>query len=205
MTKQLEELLIPHEILDVAGCPMKEGEEETVLEFFLRVVSNGTSPRMAEALALQQAPGIGITDTLFMADQNRHGQTILDRMNGDERQVEYLRKGLAANGYKLRPTDHYIPTAARFKKDPLAVVNNTNTMSDVKRRIEQSGGAAKGLVNQEADPNRTRPKHTQRLNPKIVQRIDQHQVKQNPDLAKVPAAERYAGIVERHGARKKED
>jgi hypothetical protein len=197
--KPLKELNIPPDIDRLGDYQMRVGTE-TVLQFYLRVIAGGTSPKMAEILALQQAPGIGITDTIFIADQNRHGRSILDRMNGDTIAVENLRKGLARNGYRLRSDDHYIPTAARFANDPLAVVNNTQTATDLRRRIASRGTEAHGFVEQAHRVQAPkRPRY--RLNPRIVNRIDQSRIADNPDLARVPVQERHAKIVETHGSK----
>ena len=81
---------IPQDVLRVGHCRMRVGNE-LVIDFYLRILSEGTPPRMAESLAMQQAPGIGITNAIFVQDQNRHGRTILDRMNGNPQQVEALK------------------------------------------------------------------------------------------------------------------
>jgi hypothetical protein len=197
LDKELQELEIPADVDRLGDCAMRCGDE-TILAFFVRLVSEGTSLKMAEALALQQSPGIGITDTLYIADQNRHGRSILDRMNGDPVQVEALRKGLAANGYKLQADDHYISPAARFANDPQAVVNHKQTLGDLKRRIAERGTAVAGEMSRDADIRK--PKRKPRLNPRIVNRIDRAQVAENPDLLKTPQADRQAEIISKHGA-----
>lgn len=196
---------IPQDIMDRAGMEMRGASENmTVLEFFLSLIEKGQSPRMAETLAMQQAPGIGVTNSIFIQDQNRHGRMILDRMNGDTRQVEALKKSLALNGYRLKPGDHYIPTAARFAGDPEAIVNGTNTFSDLKSKIETRGRETHGAVSVKNDAERNRTKRV-RLSNQIVQRIDQHQIKQNPSLARTSVSDRHAEIIEKHGASKKDD
>ena len=203
-TAKLKELDIPQDVLNLGDYLMKCGEE-TVLEFYLRLITEGQAPRMAEALAMQQSPGIGITDTIYIADQNRHGQTILDRMGGDEAAVDRLSKGLARRGYKLKPHDHYIPTAARFANDPAAIVNHKQTLADLKRNVKDRGVAARGIVDADGDNSRAPAKKRYRLNPQIVERIDSRQVSENPDLMKIPKTERCAEIVEQHGSKKDKD
>jgi len=204
VTENLKELDIPQEIMQLSDSYMRNGDE-TVLEFYLRLITDGQSPRMAEALALQQCPGIGITDTIYIADQNRHGQTILDRMGGDEAAVERLSKGLARRGYKLKPHDHYIPTAARFANDPAAIVNHKQTLGDLKRRVEESGATTHGVISSKGDNSRPPAGKKYRLNPQIVERIDSQQISDNPDLRKIPKRERCAEIVNKHGAKKDKD
>lgn len=189
-TKKLKELDIPQDVLN-AGI--------SVVEFFLNAIARGESPSMAAIFALRQPPGIGITDSIYIADQNRHGRSILDRMGGDARQVEFLRKGLAKNGYRLKDDDHYIPTAARFANDPEAIVNNTQTFGDLKKKVESRGDTTFGFADVEKVAKKPRKKNHQ-LHPRIVQRIDQHLTKQDPGRASKPASERHAEIVERHGS-----
>ena len=202
MTKLID-YEIPQDILRIGHCQMRVGSE-LVIDFYLRILSEGTPPKMAESLAMQQAPGIGVTNAIFVQDQNRHGRMILDRMNGDPRQVEALKKSLARNGYRLRAGDHYIPTAARFAGDPEAIVNNTNTFSDLKKKVESRGRETHGAVSVNHDAERHRVKSV-RLSNKIVQRIDQHQIKQDPSLARTAVSDRHAAIIEKHGASKKDD
>jgi hypothetical protein len=202
--ENLKELDVPHEIMQLGDSHMRCGEE-TVLGFYLRLITEGQSPKMAEALAVQQSPGIGITDTIYIADQNRHGTTILDRMGGDEAAVERLSKGLARRGYKLKPHDHYIPTAARFANDPAAIVNHKQTLADLKRNVKDRGVAARGIVDADGDNSRAPAKKKYRLNPQIVERIDSRQISENPDLRKISKPDRCAEIVEKHGASKDKD
>jgi hypothetical protein len=49
------------------------------------------------------------------------------------------------------------------------------------------------------DVERARRPAKARLNPKIINRIDAHQVAMNPDLQKTSAADRQAAIIEKHG------
>jgi len=194
----LKDLKIPVDVQRYGDYPMRTGGK-SILQFFVECVAKGTSPRMAESLAMQEPPGIRITDTTFIADQNRHGRSILDRMGGDQRSVEALRKNLARNGYKLQSDDHYIPTVARFPGDPKAIVNQTRTMSDLRKDLQQSNREVHGEINQShtAAPRRMK-KH--RLHPRIVQQIDRTELAENPKLKETPAAARYERIVEKHGS-----
>lgn len=200
MIQELQELKLPSDIERYGDCRMRCGNK-TILEFFLECVANGTSPRMAEVFAMQQAPGIGITDTVYIADQNRHGRSILERMNNNTTAVEVLRRNLAKRGYKLQSDDHYIETVARFPGDPMAIVNHKQTLGDLKRRIASEGkGVRDGAINIKADNGRP-PVNTKkyRLHPRLVREIDQKNMKANPDLCRVPVRERYESIVEKHG------
>jgi hypothetical protein len=187
----LKELSIPLDIIEAGP---------DVCEFFLNMVAKGESPNMAAIFAMRQPPGIGITDSIFISDQNRHGRSILDRMGGDARQVEFLRKGLAKNGYKLKDDDHYIPTAARFANDPEAVVNNTQTFGELKNKIAERGDTSYGFVDTEKVEKKPVSKKKHQLHPRIINRIDQHMLKQDPGRASKSIPDRRAEIVERHGS-----
>ena len=200
MTEILKDFEIPDDILRVAHRRMRVGNE-LVIDFYLRIISEGASPKIAESLALQQSPGIGVTDAIFIQDQNRWGRSILDRMGGDERAVQSLRKSLARNGYKLQNGDHYIPTAARFAGDPEAIVNGKQTFGDLKKVVKERGTAAYGAVDVKHDSERARSAPKSRLNSRILNRIDSHQVAANPELKKTPVADRRAAIIEKHGGK----
>lgn len=174
--------------LDIHPDLINAGDEVVVR--YLDMVASGTQPKMAEMLALQQPPGIGITQAIFISDQNRHGRSILDRHNGDKRAVERLRKGLAAKGYKLKDDDHYISTAANGFADPNAIVNQHQSFSDLEKRVARKQKEAKS----------TPPPKPVRLNPRIAERIRQQRIKENPDVARQPRREVIEDIVEKHGA-----
>lgn len=158
---------------------------------YLELVSMGNSPRMAEVFALQSPPGIGITNSQYLQDQNRWGTSILDRMNGNHRAVETLRKGLAKNGYKLKSDDHYISTAANGRHDPMAIVNEHQTFKELEARVAAKAKAEKPT-----------PKGC-RLSPTIVERIRQREISANPDVAHKDQQEVVANIIDKHGSRAK--
>ena len=182
MIQELQQLDIPS---DIAACDAK-------LNQYVEMIAAGESPRMAAMLASQTPPGIGITDTIYIADQNRHGRSILDRMQGDTRAVNRLKKQLASRGYTLSSDDHYIPTAARFPGDPEAIVNNTQSLQQLQEKVK-----ARQRAKME-----TPPPPAPRLSPRTVQDIDAMNLKADPSLARTSVAERHSAIVERHGAKK---
>jgi hypothetical protein len=190
-SKKLKTLEIPEDITSYGDCMMRCGDK-TIMQFFLQSVAEGTSPKMAEALAMQQSPGIGITNAIFQQDQNRHGRSILDRMNGDARAVERLRKQLAAQGYTLKSDDHYIPTCAARPGDVNALVTNTNSHESVQRYADRLSA------------EQAKPKPKVRLHPRIVNRIAEAKIQKDPSLAMKPRAELAASIVEEHGGSAKD-
>lgn len=168
--------------------------DEAVIRF-LEMVSRGTSPKFAEMLALQQPPGIGITNSQYLQDQNRWGRSILDRMNGDQRAVERLRKNLKSHGYSLKSDDHYISTAARFSGDPEAIVNHHQTFDELEKRVEGRRNAI--------ESGEVKKQESVRLAPHIVERIRQQKIKENPDVAREDQKKVVAEIIDRHGSKKR--
>jgi hypothetical protein len=207
--KQLQESEIPREIIDwhKEGLCTRAGKVPVLDHYLNCLAANDGNEKMAiqiVALAVgKSSMGIGITDAIFIADQNRHGTSILDRMNGDVRAVERLRKGLAKNGYTLRSDDHYIATAATRPNDPAAILNHTTGLGGLRKRMEDRGQSMEGEIT-------IKPKETgkptpikHQLNPVIVERIRQNKIKENPDLARKDQRELRAQIIEQHGTKKK--
>lgn len=179
--------------LDIHPDIIARGDDAVVR--FLEMVARGTSPRFAEMLAMQQPPGIGITQATYIQDQNRWGRSILDRMNGDQRAVTRLKDNLAKHGYSLKSDDHYISTAARFAGDPEAIVNQHQSFSDLEKRVEERRKKAES--GEKAEKDRCR------LNPVIVERIRQRKIKENPDVARLDQKKVVADIIDKHGAKSK--
>jgi len=206
MTKQIE---IPDEVLSwhERGLTTRAGNVP-VLEHYLNCLkANDGNERMAVQIVAyavgESSMGVGITDAVFIQDQNRWGRSILDRMGGDHRAVERLRKGLAKNGYTLKSDDHYITTAAQKAYDPAAIVNHTTGLGGLKRRLEDRGQAMEGEINLKPRENGLPTPIKHQLNPKIVEQIRQRKIRENPDLARKDQRELRQQIVEQHGTKKK--
>jgi len=176
MKRNLKQLDVPDDI----------ASNDAQLRRYLEMVANGQTPTMAAMLASQVAPGIGVTAAIFIQDQNRHGRSILDRMNGSQQATERLRKQLARRGYTLKADDHYIPTAAAFPGDPRAVVSNTRSHVEVQEY-------ANSLAARPPEPKI-------RLSKRIIDRHVEHRIKQDPGLAFKPRADLVEEIVEKHGS-----
>lgn len=202
------ESFLPPEILqwEQEGRRTKAGNLSPA-EHYLNCLDNGSDPKFAVQLVAQaigaSRPGIGVTDSVFIQDQNRWGRSILDRHNGDARAVERLRKALAKNGYHLKSDDHYIPTVSRFFGDPEAIVNHTQGMGDLRRNLEARGTEFHGEVNCEARDKGKRIPVKHQLNPTIVERIRQRKIKENPDLARKDQRELREQIIDQHGSKAK--
>ena len=181
LKSKLLELDVPYDV-----------QEAGKTEFFLNCVARGETPRMAELLAMQQPPGIGITTAVFLQDQRRHGSSILAQYKNKPAMVERLRKDLAKNGYRLKSDDQYIATAARpgMSGDPQAIVNETQDHKTLERTLKERNERNVGT-----------PKIVHRLNPKIVERIRRRKIAENPDLAHKNQAELRESIIDKHGSK----
>lgn len=204
----LREQGIPSEIIawHERGRLTKAGQIP-ILEHYLNCLdANNGDERMAVQLCAyaigESRMGVGITDNVFIQDQNRHGRSILDRHKGDARAVERLRKALARNGYNLKSDDHYIPTVARFFGDPQAIVNHTTGLGTLRQHLEGQGRTVEGEIELKARENGLPFAVKHKLNPKIVERIRRNMIKENPDLARKDQRELREAIVDKHGQKK---
>ena len=206
---QQSEIDIPSEVLSwhERGLTTRAGNVPVLDHYLNCLKANDGNEKMAVQIVAyavgESSMGVGITDSVFIQDQNRWGRSILDRMGGDHRAVERLRKGLAANGYTLKSDDHYITTAATKPNDPAAIVNHTTGLGGLKRRLEDRGQSMEGEINIKPRENGLPTKIKHQLNPKIVERIRQQKIKENPDLARTNQRELRQQIVEQHGTKKK--
>lgn len=204
--QELRDLGLPEEIIqwELEGRRTKAGNLSPG-EHYLNCLDSGSEPAFAIQLVAQaigaSRPGIGITDSVFIQDQNRWGRSILERHNGDARAVERLRKALAAQGYTLKSDDHYIPTVARFFGDPEAIVNHSQGLSTLRRRLKERGNQTYGEIEvEQRDKGKPRPLQ-HKLNPSIVERMRAEKIKENPDLAHKDQRELREQIIDQHGAK----
>jgi hypothetical protein len=188
MKAKLTELAIPYTVADMAATSLMSNGKNRVV-FFLELVAKGESPKMAEVLATQSPPGIGITDDIYIADQNRHGRTILDQFNGNEAQLKIFAKELKKKGYTLKSTDKYIPTAATEFADPKAILNHGQ--NSLKKLSEKK----------ETPPTRVKACGGKRLNEKIVRRIMQEKFAKDPGLRFKDTRELRESIIDKHGTK----
>ena len=188
-------MVIPYDI-EQAG--------EEVINFYLFLVApeskggKGQSPRMAEMLALQQAPRC-MTDDVFLG-----GVGTLEKQLPNAQHREIVMKNAMKHGYKPKVTDYYLASVARFPGDPEAFVNHGQGLWYAKKLLERRGNGAEGAVTlqtrePEEDPYEN-PVH--RLNPKIVKRKMKQIVEANPALALKDKRELTEAIVDKHGKKK---
>jgi hypothetical protein len=189
------------------GRATKAGQVPIIEHYLNCLEKNDGNQNMAIQLCAysigESHVGVGITDNVFIQDQNRHGRSILDRHNGDIRAVERLRKALARNGYSLKSDDHYIPTVARYFGDPAAIVNQTNGLGGLRRNLEEQGRTVEGEIEIKAHENGLPQRVKHKLNPKIVERIRRNLISNNPDLAHKDQRELRESIIDKHGQKVK--
>lgn len=171
-------------------------ERAGLTERYIELIEvHGNSPRMAEMLAMRQPPRC-LTDDVIMA-----GVGTLDQQIKDPQQLNAIVTAARKKGYNPKPTDFYNQAVATEIGDPKAFINHGQGRSHVKKTLEERGMGGEGMVNvksrePEHDPHE-KPVH--RLNPKIVNRIRDRKITENPDLARQDQAELVHSIVERHG------
>lgn len=195
---------VPAEVRQWSREGLKSAGGMDPVKHYIRCVRNGSSPKFAAdlvALAVGKASmGTGVTDDVYIADQNRHGRSILDRMHGDRMAVERLRKSLAKNGYKLRDSDHYVETVARFQGDPEAIVNHGQGLGDLKRKLQKQGRTIAGEIEIKGEDTGPR-KVKHKLHPRIVERIRRQKIAKQPELAARDQRALRHEIIEHHGSR----
>lgn len=173
---------VPKEVLD-RGCE----------DFYLSMINKGESPRMAEMLALRQAPCINTDDT-FLA-----GQGTLDRQIKHEKMLDHITQSAIRHGYKPRPTDVYNSAIARFPGDPRAFLNHGEARSKVRDVCESEGWSCEGAVKVKGRQPEDEPKPVHKLAPKIVDRICKQKINENPDLARIDRRDLEAEVISKHG------
>lgn len=111
-------------------------QDPTKEAFYRNLIAKGESPRLAEMLAARQAPGIGMTDSIFL--QGRWNGGI-----GDEQVAELYRSRARAAG--VNPEGKaYCSQLASYPGDPRAWVDS---VADVKRVAGEKGLQLEGGIN----------------------------------------------------------
>lgn len=109
-------------------------------------LSQGTSPILAEMLALAQPPGCN-TDNVFCADRKEEEQFKDRRVLGFRKKAE--KQGVSTTG-KI-----YLGGLARFPGDPTAWVSGRG---DIAKTCETRGWGAEGTVNVKPDEEKSMEK-----------------------------------------------
>ncbi len=143
---------------------------------FEKMVEAGTSPRLAEMLALRTFPGVKGTDNSFL--QGRQTGRDMDSMPGMVRDV-YLKNAEKA-GVSIAGKV-YVSGLARYPADPKAWVSGRG---DVKARCESEGWGCRGAVSVETPEfHYEEPKHYT-VDPALIAREVAQKIAAEPELAR---------------------
>jgi len=188
-----EATIIPSDIEDAGP---------NVVEYFLMLIDRGESPTMAEIFTMRQAPGIR-TEASEIAAQNqaRGGNSLGTQFRGNQNLLDYRIKQARKHGYNPSATDYYDCTVANFPGDPKAWTGAKQTKGDVRREIAKyGGGMVKGDDITLAPNTDVAPTPPKKLAEKIVTRIEQQMVKDDPGLAFKDRRELRESIKDKHGS-----
>lgn len=164
--------------------------------FYVEMVLNGVSTRLAEMLALRQPPKI-MTDDVMLA-----GMPTLANMPADARNAIVQRA--RQFGYNPKDSDVYLDSVASTPGDPMAFVNHGQGRGHVKKVLEYRGQASEGMVNTKyREPEEE--VRGEKLSKKIANRIYRNMVRENPDIARKEVREVMGSIVDKHGGTGKID
>tara|TARA_Y100000593_G_scaffold73145_1_gene134348 strand:- start:15829 stop:16500 length:672 start_codon:yes stop_codon:yes gene_type:complete len=159
------------------------------------MISNGVKPKMAEMLALQQAP-MTKTDREFLSGAKRLGDVF------GPMELQMLKDKAKQQGVTLTGTEHYCSALANEPLDPLACVPATGGRGHVKKVCEQRGWECQGDVKVEPKCFETDAYSSGKtLHPELVAAEAAERLSQNPDLVKTPddAKALEQQIIEDHG------
>jgi hypothetical protein len=141
---------------------------------YLKMVSEGQTPRFAEMAALQKPPGTRGTDRAFQ-------QGRLDGNWMDEMPVHMARRiSREAKAAGISTTGKYYMSGLADKRghcDPEAWVSD---LSDVRRVAKKRNLEVRGIVNVDAEP--TPPKNVD-LDPKIARDLARKEIAKNPSMS----------------------
>jgi hypothetical protein len=157
-----------------------------------------SADRWATMLALQAPPGCKTTDTFW------GGRKHFSEVYGEE-YASTIKRKLAAKGVNLKANDEYMPELARYQGDPEAVIPFDNARGYIQRLCQKRGWAVEGAVNVEHRPPEYDASAQENCIPMADGLIKQKfakMCKKNPDLRKLPVAERRAAVLEKYGPSK---
>lgn len=146
--------------------------------FYQVMIEKGESPRLAEMLALQQAPQINTDDTWFA----RFG-TLEDQFKGDARGLKQVTDAAQQHGHKPNPNSVYYSGLAAFPGDPKAFITNA-PQGHIRSVCEERGQGSRGLVNVKAREPESDPLDVSFVADDISDRIIEGWRKEDPDKIK---------------------
>jgi len=167
-----------------------------VVAAYCNMVAQNTSPRLAEMLALRQAPRC-MTDSVFFSSVGT-----LDKQFGND--TESLNRTVSIakkHGYTPNPNDYYNASLANFVGDPKAFIPATGGRGHIQKVCEERGTACSGAVTVKARQPDSDPLDNPKckLNPRIVNRKVNQMIANNPVLAHKNRRDLVSRVVEKHG------
>jgi len=172
----------------------------TPQEIYDMAIADGTSPKMAEALAGWHGRGfnLGMTDTKYFASF---------KSLGDELHDEHLTSVVSSarnHGYEPSRNDVYMPELARFEGDPEAFVSPTHGRQRIKDVCESRGAINDGGLHfhwpkPTHDP--LAPENREPLGDDIIRAGIREIIEENPDAAKEPLETVKAEVIKRRSPR----
>jgi hypothetical protein len=176
---------LPYDILNA---------DQYVQERYRQMVLDGTSPRLAETLALQKFPGT-VSDREFFKGQ----KPLADEWQDDAT----LRKNVKLarlRGGNPGPNDVYVPSLADGAGDPLAFVPATGGRGHVKKVLQMRNWSADGLVKNERDLSRSAPQKKALSN--LAMRNLKYRYRSTEEHARTPERALEEMIVAKHAKKK---
>jgi hypothetical protein len=188
---------IPSDILQLGAA---------AVDFYVDCLDRGQSESMAEILTMQQAPGLRTEASEIAArNQSRGGNTLADQFSGAENLLEYRVAQAKRQGYTPNATDYYDSSVARFPGDKRAWLSGKQSAGDVRRDIASHGGGMMKGGDVTLSPNTdVAPTPPKKLNERIVSRIEQKMVADDPSLKEMDRMELRESIKDKHGSNDKE-
>ena len=187
MSKRLTAVEIPDEIARAGG---------QAIAIYTKAISKGTSPRLAEMLALRAPPRGGFTDSTFFS-----GVGTLDKQIPDKHALQHLQKNAKRMGVTLTGNEFYRPELAEFPGDPRACVSQAQGIGHIKKRLIERGDAAEGAFTLKGRSPDAEPKPRHKIHPRLVRQLVQRERK-DPANAKVDRRELVEKVIAKHGPKK---
>lgn len=145
-----------------------------VQQMYLRMLSEGQTPRFAEMCALQQPPGVKGTDRAFM--QGRSNQQWLDDMPKDHAQ-RLLREARQAG---INVSGRFYMSGLADKRGHLDPAAWVDSVQDIKKVAKQRNLTVQGIVDQKGDA--VPPPKPKLLSDRLTRKMMREERQRNPGL-----------------------
>jgi hypothetical protein len=170
----------------------RHGQKAT--EFFLNMVENGESVKIAEMCATQHAPSLGLTDQAYMANK----PSLLDQFNGSEVLLNAWNEAYRRRTGEDIPSDAFIFRGlANDIGDPAAVMTHKHTLADVQKAMRARNIHVTG--DWDIEPVPTAPiVQVHQMAPDLVEQYVNDYIKEDPALETVDRRELAEMVVDKH-------